>query len=117
MEVRDQPWFLNCAVELETDKSARELLAETQTIEHDLGRNRAANKGPRTLDIDLLLFGDKVIDEPGLTVPHPAMHLRRFVLAPLAEISPDLRHPVLGQSVTALLEDLGSGGGEVRSIE
>lgn len=116
MELRDQPWFLNCAVEVRTDKSAQELLAGTQKIEHDLGRNRAVHKGPRTLDIDLLLFGNEVIDAAGLVVPHPRMHLRRFVLAPLAELSANLRHPLLGKSMCELLADLGAGGGEVRQL-
>jgi len=114
MDFRDQPWFLNCAVEVQTDKSAQALLANAQIIEHDLGRNRAVNKGPRTLDIDLLLFGNEVIHTPGLVVPHPAMHLRRFVLAPLNEISPDARHPIMGKVVRELLADLGAQGGEVR---
>lgn len=117
MEFRDQPWFLNCAVEVQTGKTALEFLADTQVIEHDLGRNRALHKGPRTLDIDLLLFGDEVIDQAGLTVPHPRMHLRRFVLAPLAELSSALPHPVLGKTVRDLLSDLGTAGGEVRRIE
>lgn len=117
MELRDQPWFLNCAVEFETDKSARELLGEIQLIEHELGRNRAVHKGPRTLDIDLLLFGDEVIDSADLVVPHPSMHQRRFVLAPLAELSSELRHPILGSTVDELLAGLGSAGGEVSRIK
>lgn len=117
MDLRDQPWFLNCAVEVQTDKSAQALLADLQIIEHDLGRNRAVNKGPRTLDIDLLLFGNEVIQTPGLAVPHPAMHLRRFVLAPLNEICPDLLQPVLGRTVGELLAHLGAHDGEVRRVK
>jgi 2-amino-4-hydroxy-6-hydroxymethyldihydropteridine diphosphokinase len=117
MEFRDQPWFLNCAVELQTDKTARELLGDIQLIEHELGRNRAVQKGPRTLDIDLLLFGKEMIDSADLMVPHPAMHERRFVLAPLAELSSELRHPLLGRTARELLADLGTAGGEVRRIK
>ena len=114
MEVREQPWFFNCVVEIETGKSARELLCDIQNIEHELGRNRAVHKGPRTLDIDLLLFDNEVIDSAGLVVPHPAMHQRRFVLAPLAELSSELRHPLLGKSAHELLTALGTTGGVVR---
>src|SRR5689334_464514 len=87
MELREQPWFLNCAVELETHVSARELLSRIQQIEAELGRSREIDKGPRTIDIDILLFDSEVINEGDLQIPHPAMHKRWFVLAPLAEVS------------------------------
>ena len=91
----DQPRFLNAAAELSTDLPARDLLDALLTIERDLGRDRAREErwGPRTLDLDLLLYGDEVIDEPGLRVPHPRLAERRFVLEPLHELAPGLVLP------------------------
>src|SRR3954469_8737641 len=87
VEFTNQPWFLNCVIELDTEKSPQELMRGLLEIEKQMGRDREASapKGPRTIDIDILLYGDQIIDEPGLKIPHPAMHQRRFVLAPLAE--------------------------------
>lgn len=103
----DQPRFLNGAVELETDLPPRELLDALLAVELELGRDRAAAppQGPRTLDLDLLLYGADTIDEPGLTVPHPRLHERAFVLEPLAELDPALVVPGQGQ-VQALLARL-----------
>ena len=105
MEFIAQPWFLNCAVELETLCEPLELLAGILAIERSLGRVRDESlpKGPRILDIDILLFGDRIIELAELTVPHPAMHLRRFVLEPLVEIAPEVRHPTLRCTVRELL--------------
>ena len=116
MELREQPWFLNCVVELETHVSARELLSRIQQIEAELGRSREIDKGPRTIDIDILLFDSEVINEGDLQIPHPAMHKRRFVLAPLAEVSDQVKHPVLGKTAEELLRGLDASGGEVRRL-
>jgi len=116
VEFTEQAWFLNCAAALETDEAAEDLMKSLLQIEHEMGRKRSQNKGPRTIDIDILMFGDQVVSTPGLTVPHPAMAHRRFVLEPLAEIAPDLRHPVLNKSIRELLEDLPPGQ-KVRRLE
>ena len=93
VEFTAQAWFLNCAC-AETPKDPQELLAGILEIEQQMGRRRTQKKGPRIIDIDILLFGNLVVDEAGLTIPHPAMHERRFVLEPLAEIAPayDIRY-------------------------
>jgi 2-amino-4-hydroxy-6-hydroxymethyldihydropteridine diphosphokinase len=102
----DQPAFLNMAVEVETTKSPRELLAAILTIERQLGRVRTIRNGPRTIDIDILLFGSVLVEEPDLTIPHPRMTERGFVLQPLAELCPDLIHPVTGLSIREHLRKL-----------
>lgn len=104
--VGPQPRYLNAAVVGGTTLSARELLTELQAIEADRGRERPSPGAPRTLDLDLILYGDHVIDEPDLVVPHPRFRERRFVLEPLAEIAPKLRDPVTGKTVGELLAHL-----------
>ena len=101
----EQGPFLNGAVQVQTDLAPRELLERLLDVEQRLGRARAERFGPRTIDLDLLLYGDEVIDEPGLTLPHPRLHERRFALEPLAELAPDLFVPGRGQ-VSALLAKL-----------
>src|SRR5512147_2204744 len=102
-DVRGQPWFLNMVLEAETTLFPRQLLGRIQKVEQQLGRRRLAPKGPRTIDIDILLFGTAVIDTAGLTVPHPRMAERRFVLEPMTELEPDLHHPILRRAMRELL--------------
>ena len=106
VDYQDQPWFLNLVAELETALAPLELLAHTQAIERDLGRVRAVPKGPRCIDIDILLFGDLVMRTASLEIPHPRLAARRFVLQPLADLVPNLRHPSTQLTVREMLAGL-----------
>jgi 2-amino-4-hydroxy-6-hydroxymethyldihydropteridine diphosphokinase len=102
-DVQDQPWFLNQVIECETDLFPRQLLARLQKIERMIGRKRTIAKGPREIDIDILLFGDAVVKAPELEVPHPRLAERRFVLEPLAELVPEKRLPGTRRTIREML--------------
>lgn len=112
--VTDQPRFLNMVVRGETALSAPDLLVRLKQVEADLGRVAGQRFGPRPIDLDILFYGDAVIDLPDLTVPHPRLAERVFVLRPLADIAPGKRHPVTGRTVVEMFADLT--GGDVRPI-
>ncbi|MBF0383634.1 MAG: 2-amino-4-hydroxy-6-hydroxymethyldihydropteridine diphosphokinase [Magnetococcales bacterium] len=103
-----QPWFLNGVVVVETKYGPKALLNILHTIEHSFGRNRRREKrwGPRRMDLDLLFYGQRVLRTKNIKIPHPSLHLRRFVLTPLAEVSPQLIHPIFGKTVDMLLQDV-----------
>ena len=109
VEFIEQPWFLNGVLALETNQPPQELMAAILRIEREMGRRRLQKKGPRSIDIDILLFDDTIVDSKDLTIPHPAMHQRRFVLEPLAEIAPEVSHPVLKKTIRALRDALPPG--------
>lgn len=103
---KNQPFFINGALELETNQDPQAFLNALHEIEFNLGRNRSIKWGPRTIDLDILLFGEKIFDSPNFHVPHPRMHERAFVLIPLNEIAPTAIHVVFGKSIHRLLSEI-----------
>jgi 2-amino-4-hydroxy-6-hydroxymethyldihydropteridine diphosphokinase len=103
--ITDQAAFLNQALELTTHLTARELITTILSVEEQMGRRRMEKFGPRIIDIDILFFNDAIIHEPDLTIPHPQLQNRRFVLVPMVEIAPDLVHPVLHKTIDELLRE------------
>jgi 2-amino-4-hydroxy-6-hydroxymethyldihydropteridine diphosphokinase len=102
----DQGWYLNAVVKVRTELTPREMLNALQAIERTLGRERRIRNGPRTIDLDILLWGDTVVTEDGLTIPHPRAHERLFVMAPWAEIAPDLVIPGTGRTAAEWRDEL-----------
>ena len=113
---RDQAWFVNCVIEVRTSLGPRDLLNVLQGIEIEMGREREEKWGPRVIDLDILFYGQAVIREDDLQIPHPELHKRRFVLVPLNEVAPYTIHPAFGISVKGLLDRL-QDPGRVEKIE
>ena len=103
VDILAQPWFLNCVVEVETSLVPRQLLEGLQAVERNLGSKKLVSRGPRIIDLDVLFHETDIIHEAGMEIPHPRLAERRFVLVPLAELAPELRHPVLRKSAAELL--------------
>ena len=103
VDLPTQGWFLNCVLEAETELMPRQLLRAVQAVERALGRRRMVRRGPRTIDIDILLYGDDIVRTRELEIPHSRMAERRFVLVPLRELAPSLRHPTLRKTIAELL--------------
>jgi len=101
--LEEQPAFLNQVLLVSSTLNAQQVLKQILNIEHDMGRARIQKFGPRIIDIDILFFNRDIIHEPGLNVPHPQLHLRRFTLKPLNDIAPQFRHPELGKTISDLL--------------
>jgi 2-amino-4-hydroxy-6-hydroxymethyldihydropteridine diphosphokinase len=115
--VDEQEWYVNCVVEILTGISAKILMERLLAIEKNMGRIREGGRWQaRVIDLDILLFGRELINEDNLTVPHPLMHRRRFVMVPMMDLAPDLDHPSLGKSMSMLLQEISEDGQDVKPI-
>ena len=114
--VEGQDWYINGVFSVSTDNPARDLLQSLLLIEANMGRERKEKWDPRPIDLDILLFDRDVIEEEDLTIPHPLMHLRKFVLAPMVDLAPDLSHPVLGKTMVKLLDQVSNKGQAVTRV-
>lgn len=118
VDLTDQAWFVNCVIRVETDLGPLELLERLQTVQRQAGRPAGGVRfGPRVIDLDILLYDALVLQDPRLTLPHPRMHRRRFVLRPLCDIDPDTVHPVSGRTAAALLAALDEDGQQVVELK
>lgn len=115
--VKDQPWFVNTAIAVETELAPEELLLRLKKVEENMGRQPGEKDGPRLIDIDIVFYGDIIMETPELAIPHPLAGTRRFVLAPIVDISPDLPHPTLGKTVSQLLAELPEEGQVIRKTD
>lgn len=115
--VEGHDWYVNSVVSITTAISAQHLLKRLLAIEEHMGRERMQKWEPRSIDLDILLFGQDVVDEDDLTIPHPFLHLRKFVLVPIVQLAPHLIHPVLGKSMAELLDDFSDEGQSVIALE
>ncbi len=114
VEAPPQPWFVNCVAEAATDLMPLRLLKAVQRVERELGRRRVIDKGPRTIDIDILLYDNVIVQSRALSIPHERLEYRRFVLVPLSELAPNLRHPVTKRTVLEMLKESPDGGQVIR---
>ncbi len=118
VDLTDQAWFVNCVIRVETDLGPLELLERLQAVQRQAGRPAGGVRfGPRVIDLDILLYDALVLEDPSLTLPHPRMHRRRFVLRPLCDIDPDTVHPVSGRTAAALLAALDEDGQQVLELK
>lgn len=115
--IKEQEWYINSVVSMSTGVSAPDLLNRLLGIESDMGRIRTVKWGPRVIDLDILIFGQDIIDDEAIKVPHPMMHMRRFVMAPMADIAPDLVHPELGKTMIELLREIPGNDQAVKRLE
>ena len=115
--VERQEWFINGVLSLEVKISAQDLLKGLMAAEQGMGRVRTKRWGPRIIDLDILLYGNQIIDEDDLKVPHPLMHVRRFVLVPIADLAPEVPHPSIGLTMSQLLDQLHKDGQDVIPYE